>query len=100
MSLDRDCNNRGYVLGRVTAILEKYDQIGLIERNMRLIALNPSNLVKPHRHLIAKTSHKDHLEIGECLDKLAPDCLTKHFTLEEQNQFPIGYEHQQNAISA
>ncbi|MEW6116225.1 MAG: type I-C CRISPR-associated protein Cas8c/Csd1 [Nitrospirota bacterium] len=112
MSLDTNCANTGYLLGRLFAVLEKVqiDSAGgenkinatIRDRFYGSASSTPvvafPYLMKLKNHHLAKLeNYKSFYEklIGEIMDKVIADkSFPSHLSLDDQGRFAVGYYHQ------
>lgn len=119
VSLDREEKNPAYRLGRLFAVLEsiQYRALGSVNASIRdryfgaasatPSAVFPLLLRGSNHHLstLRKRSESKRLagwfegQVGEIMDGLATT-LPRHFGLEDQGRFVVGYYHQRNERSA
>jgi CRISPR-associated protein Csd1 len=114
MSLDKEQKSRGYVLGRLFAVLEKIQEeaglSGIRERYYGAACGAPvtvfPTLLRLKNHHIAKLKNKDravNLEklIAEILGLIPGDDALPYpayFNLQEQGMFAVGYYHQRQDL--
>lgn len=112
VALDRNCKNKGYLVGRLFAVLEKVQQdthLGLnatiTDRYYGAASTNPvtvfPQLLKLNQHHLSnyankKTKSDRENELGEIINAL--DAFPPHLTLEEQARFAIGYYHEKQSF--
>ncbi len=112
MALDRENTNKGYVLGRLFAILEKIQEHalgGALNKTIRdtyFGAASSSPLVAFRRlnelaiHHLAKIRNSGEntawLEklLGEVMDKLPSNGFPRTLSIDDQGRFAVGYYHQ------
>lgn len=108
MSLDRNNNNPGYLLGRLFAVLERAQESAnpginatIRDRFYGAASGTPASvfplLLKLKNHHIAKLEHRGQAvnlekEIGMIMDGL--ERFPKHMPIFEQGLFAVGYYHQ------
>ncbi len=118
MTLDRENSNKGYVLGRLFAILEKIQEQalgGTLNKTIRdtyFGAASSSPLVTFRRlnelaiHHLAKIRNSGvnptWLEklLGEVMDKLPSDGFPRTLSVDDQGRFAVGYYHQRQFFYA
>lgn len=115
MSLDESNNNPAYLLGRLFAVLENIQRNALGDKVNATItdkyyasastvpySVYPRLLSGSKHHLSRIRKDKPGLafsiekELGEIMAKL-PTEFPRHFSIENQGRFSIGYYHQKNA---
>ena len=105
VALDRNCKNKGYLVGRLFAVLEKVQQdthprlnATITDRYYGAASTNPvtvfPQLLKLNQHHLSNYTDKKaksdrENELGEIINDL--DAFPAHLTLEEQARFAIGY---------
>ncbi|MQP68152.1 type I-C CRISPR-associated protein Cas8c/Csd1 [Niveispirillum sp. SYP-B3756] len=119
VSLDREETNAAYRLGRLFAMLEsiQYRALGSVnasigDRYFGAASATPSAVFplllrgsKHHLSVLRKKHETKRLagwfegQVGEIMDGLATT-LPRHFGLEDQGRFVVGYYHQRNERSA
>lgn len=111
MSLDEDNENNAYLLGRLFAVLERIQSSAIKGANAtitdryfgtastvpysvfpRLLAGSKNHLSKIHKKMPGHAVNLDK-DITEIIAKLPPS-FPKHFSIESQGRFTIGYYHQ------
>lgn len=112
MSLNEESSNKAYVLGRLFAVLEKAQQDALPginatikERYFTSACATPACvfpiLLRLSHHHISKSNYGyiSERRIKDLMEKLSVEDnpFPRHFTLEEQGVFILGYYHQQKA---
>jgi CRISPR-associated protein Csd1 len=114
MSLDESNTNPAYLLGRLFAILENIQRIALGDKLNATIAdkyyasastvpysVYPRLLAGSKHHLSKVRKEKPGLafnlekEMGQIMG-LLPSEFPRHFSIENQGRFSIGYYHQKN----
>jgi len=115
MSLDKENDNTGYVLGRLFAVLERIQEsahegskLNKTIRNTYFSAACSSPLVIFKRlqdlsiHHLAKIRNSGKSTVwldkplGEIMDKIPADGIPSTLNLEDQGRFAVGYYHQRN----
>jgi CRISPR-associated protein Csd1 len=115
MSLDESNTNPAYLLGRLFAVLENIQRIALGDKINATIAdkyyasastvpysVYPRLLAGSKHHLSKVRKEKPGLafnlekEMGQIVSQL-PTEFPRHFSIENQGRFSIGYYHQKNA---
>ena len=112
VALDRNCKNKGYLVGRLFAVLEKVQQdthprlnATITDRYYGAASTNPvtvfPQLLKLNQHHLSnyankKTKSDRENELGEIINAL--DAFPAHLTLEEQARFAIGYYHEKQSF--
>lgn len=112
VSLDRNCSNKGYLLGRLFAVLEKVQQdthpglnATITDRFYGAASTNPvtvfAQLTKLNQHHLGNYENKGlrivrEKEIGEIMNSI--DSFPAHLDLNEQSQFAIGYYHEKQSF--
>jgi CRISPR-associated protein Csd1 len=115
MTLDESNTNPAYLLGRLFAVLENIQRIALGDRVNATIAdkyyasastvpysVYPRLLAGSKHHLSKVRKEKPGLafnlekEMGQIVSQL-PTEFPRHFSIENQGRFSIGYYHQKNA---
>ncbi|WFE67792.1 type I-C CRISPR-associated protein Cas8c/Csd1 [Thiomicrospira sp. R3] len=115
MSLDESNTNAAYLLGRLFAVLENIQRIALGDKVNATIAdkyyasastvpysVYPRLLSGSKHHLSKVRKDKPGLafnlekELGQIMSSL-PTEFPRHFSIENQGRFSIGYYHQKNA---
>ena len=112
VALDRNCKNKGYLVGRLFAVLEKVQQdthprlnATITDRYYGAASTNPvtvfPQLLKLNQHHLSnyankKTKSDRENELGEIINAL--DAFPPHLTLEEQARFAIGYYHEKQSF--
>lgn len=119
VSLDREEKNPAYRLGRLFAVLEsiQYRALGSVNASIRdryfgAASATPSAVFplllrgsNHHLSVLRKKPETKRLagwfegQVGEIMDGLATT-LPRHFGLEDQGRFVVGYYHQRNERSA
>lgn len=119
VSLDREETNAAYRLGRLFAVLEsiQYRALGSVNASIRdryfgAASATPSAVFplllrgsNHHLSVLRKKPESKRLagwfegQVGEIMDGLATT-LPRHFGLEDQGRFVVGYYHQRNERSA
>ena len=112
VSLDRNCKNKGYLLGRLFAVFEKIQQdthpnlnATITDRFYGAASTNPvtvfAQLLKLNQHHLGsyenmglRTVHEK--EIGEIMNAI--DSFPAHLDLNGQSQFAIGYYHEKQSF--
>lgn len=110
MSLNKDSNDKAYLLGRLFSVLEKTQKDAnpgikatIAEKYLSSASSTPAKifpmLFKLSTHHIAKSDYgiRSKKEIGEIMDKLEIDLnpFPQNISLDEQGKFYLGY-YQQN----
>ena len=112
VALDRNCKNKGYLVGRLFAVLEKVQQdthpnlnATITDRYYGAASTNPvtvfPQLLKLNQHHLSNYANKKaksdrENELGEIINDL--DAFPAHLTLEEQARFAIGYYHEKQSF--
>ena len=112
VALDRNCKNKGYLVGRLFAVLEKVQQdthpglnATITDRYYGAASTNPvtvfPQLLKLNQHHLSnyankKTKSDRENELSEIINAL--DAFPAHLTLEEQARFAIGYYHEKQSF--
>lgn len=109
MSLDKEKRDRGYLLGRLFAVLEKaqLDALGRVnstikDRYYSAASATPEvvfpQLIRLAQHHISKAEYGQNSErrIAEIMENL--DQFPKHLDMQGQGLFAIGYYQQRNAL--
>ena len=114
VALDRNCKNKGYLVGRLFAVLEKVQQdthpglnATITDRYYGAASTNPvtvfSQLLKLNQHHLSNYGKEKQglkivreKELGEIIN--AMDAFPTHLTLEEQALFAIGYYHEKQSF--
>ena len=114
VALDRNCKNKGYLVGRLFAVLEKVQQdthpglnATITDRYYGAASTNPvtvfPQLLKLNQHHLSNYGNEKQglktvreKELGEIINAL--DVFPAHLTLEEQAQFAIGYYHEKQSF--
>ena len=114
VALDRNCKNKGYLVGRLFAVLEKVQQdthpglnATITDRYYGAASTNPvtvfPQLLKLNQHHLSNYGKEKQglktvreKELGEIINAL--DAFPAHLTLEEQAQFAIGYHHEKQSF--
>ena len=114
MALDRNCKNKGYLVGRLFAVLEKVQQdthprlnATITDRYYGAASTNPvtvfPQLLKLNQHHLSNYGNEKQglktireKELGEIINAL--DAFPAHLTLEEQARFAIGYYHEKQSF--
>ncbi len=114
VSLDRNCTNKGYLLGRLFAVFEKVQQdthpglnATITDRFYGAASTNPvtvfAQLMKLNRHHLNDypadkigIKRKMDDEIGSIINSI--ESFPAHLNLNEQSQFAIGYYHEKQSF--
>lgn len=114
VALDRNCKNKGYLIGRLFAVLEKVQQdvhpnlnATITDRYYGAASTNPvtvfPQLLKLNQHHLSNYGNEKQglkivreKELGEIINAL--DAFPTHLTLEEQARFAIGYYHEKQSF--
>ncbi len=114
VALDRNCKNKGYLVGRLFAVLEKVQQdthprlnATITDRYYGAASTNPvtvfPQLLKLNQHHLSNYGNEKQglkivreKELGEIINAL--DAFPTHLTLEEQARFAIGYYHEKQSF--
>lgn len=114
VALDRNCKNKGYLVGRLFAVLEKVQQdthpglnATITDRYYGAASTNPvtvfPQLLKLNQHHLSNyEKEKQGLktvrekELGEIINAI--DIFPAHLALEEQARFAIGYYHEKQSF--
>ena len=112
VSLDRNCSNKGYLLGRLFAVLEKVQldnhpnlNATITDRFYGAASTNPrtvfAQLIKLNQHHLGNYENNGlrmirEKEIGEIMNSI--DSFPAHLNLNEQSQFAIGYYHEKQSF--
>lgn len=112
VSLDRNCTNKGYLLGRLFAVFEKVQQdthpglnATITDRFYGAASTNPvtvfAQLIKLNQHHLGNYENNGlrvirEKEIGEIMNSI--DSFPAHLNLNEQSQFAIGYYHEKQSF--
>ena len=117
MALNIESDNRAYLLGRLFAVLERIQSQALGEINAGIgdryygsasavpFSVFPRLLAGAKHHLSRLSKDKAGMavnlekDLGEILAKL-PDSYPRHFNIDEQGRFSIGYYHQKQSYFA
>jgi len=113
MSVDFNNKNQGYLCGRLFALLEKIQEEAqpginatIKERYYGAASSTPitvfGRLLNLSNHHLAKlgVGSKIHFDkmIQEVMEKINPDGLPAHLSLDDQSRFAIGYYHQRQEL--
>ena len=112
VSLDRNCTNKGYLLGRLFAVFEKVQlethpglNATITGRFYGAASTNPvtvfAQLIKLNQHHLGNYENKGlriarEKEIGEIMNSI--ESFPAHLNLNEQSQFAIGYYHEKQSF--
>lgn len=112
VSLNRECKDKGYLIGRLFAVLEKVQQdthpglnATITDRYYGAASTNPitvfAQLLKLNQHHLANYENKGlkiirEKEIGEIMNMI--ESFPSHLTLNEQSMFAIGYYHEKQSF--
>ena len=112
VSLDRNCTNKGYLLGRLFAVFEKVQlethpglNATITDRFYGAASTNPvtvfAQLIKLNQHHLGNYENKGlriarEKEIGEIMNSI--ESFPAHLNLNEQSQFAIGYYHEKQSF--
>lgn len=112
VSLDRNNKNKGYLLGRMFALLEKIQQdthpginATITDRYYGSASTNPgvvfTQLIRLSRHHLSSYTNTGlkinrEKEMGEIFDNI--NSFPAHLSLEEQASFAIGYYHEKQSF--
>ena len=112
MSLDRNCLNKGYLLGRLFAVFEKVQEdthkglnATITDRYYGCASTNPATvfpqLIRLNRYHMSNYDNqgvkiKYEKEVGEIMNGL--DSFPNHLNLNEQSYFAIGYYHERQSF--
>ena len=114
VALDRNCKNKGYLVGRLFAVLEQVQQdthpklnATITDRYYGAASTNPvtvfPQLLKLNQHHLSNYGNEKQglkivreKELGEIINVL--DAFPAHLTLEEQARFAIGYYHEKQSF--
>ena len=117
MSLDKESTNRAYLLGRMFAVLERIQYQALGDINASIadryygsasavpFSVFPRLLVGARHHLSRLRKDKPGLavnldkDLGEIIAAL-PEHYPRHFNIDEQGRFSIGYYQQKQSYFA
>ena len=117
MSLDKESTNRAYLLGRMFAVLERIQYQALGDINASIadryygsasavpFSVFPRLLVGARHHLSRLRKDKPRLavnldkDLGEIIAAL-PEHYPRHFSIDEQGRFSIGYYQQKQSYFA
>ena len=117
MSLDKESTNRAYLLGRMFAVLERIQYQALGDINASIadryygsasavpFSVFPRLLVGARHHLSRLRKDKPGLavnldkDLGEIIAAL-PEHYPRHFSIDEQGRFSIGYYQQKQSYFA
>ena len=117
MSLDKESTNRAYLLGRMFAVLERIQYQALGDINASIadryygsasavpFSVFPHLLVGARHHLSRLRKDKPGLavnldkDLGEIIAAL-PEHYPRHFSIDEQGRFSIGYYQQKQSYFA
>ena len=117
MSLDKESTNRAYLLGRMFAVLERIQYQALGDINASIadryygsasavpFSVFPRLLVGARHHLSRLRKDKPGLavnldkDLGEIIASL-PENYPRHFSIDEQGRFSIGYYQQKQSYFA
>lgn len=110
VSLNENCVNRAYLLGRLFAVLEKAQQDAnpginttIKDRYFASASSTPAavfpTLIRLSRSHIAKAEYgkANEIAMSKILDMLPAEPLPTRMTLEEEGMFYLGYYHQNQA---
>ena len=112
MSLDKDCQEQGYRLGRLLAVLERVQGLAqkslnktIVDRYYGAASTRPAvvfpRLVALAQHHLAKLPKGAGIIfqklLGEVLDGIVTP-IRATLSLEEQGQFAVGYYHQRQDL--
>lgn len=113
MSVDFNNKNQGYLCGRLFAVLEKIQEDAqpginakIKERYYGAASSTPitvfGRLLNLSNHHLAKLGGGSKIYydkmIQEIIDKINPDGLPAHLSLDDQSRFAIGYYHQRQEL--
>lgn len=113
MSLDKNCLDIAYRLGRLLAVLQKIQEEAnpglnatLMDRFYSSMSSTPASvlptLLRLKNHHLAKlaTGRKVYFEqlMTEIFACVQPNNIPKHMSLEEQGNFAVGYYHQREDL--
>lgn len=112
MSLNRECDDKGYLIGRLFAVLEKVQEethpglnATITDRYYGAASTNPvtvfSQLIKLNQYHLSSYDNigfrvKMEKEIGEIMNMIVS--FPSHLTLNEQSMFAIGYYHEKQSF--
>ena len=115
VALDRNCKNKGYLLGRLFAVFERVQQESadtelnstITDRFYGAASTNPvvvfTQLIRLNRNHMSKLKSKNagfavvrEKEIGEIMNAI--DSFPAHLDLNEQSYFAIGYYHEKQSF--
>ena len=112
VSLDRNCLNKGYLLGRLFAVFEKVQEdthkglnATITDRYYGCASTNPATvfpqLIRLNRYHMSNYDNqgvkiKREEEVGEIMNGL--DSFPNHLNLNEQSYFAIGYYHERQSF--
>lgn len=112
VSLDRNCLNKGYLLGRLFAVFEKVQEdthkglnATITDRYYGCASTNPATvfpqLIRLNRYHMSNYDNqgvkiKREKEVGEIMNGL--DSFPNHLNLNEQSYFAIGYYHERQSF--
>lgn len=112
VSLNRECTDKGYLIGRLFAVLEKVQQdthsglnATITDRYYGAASTNPvtvfAQLLKLNQHHLANYENRAlkvvrEKEIGEIMNLI--ETFPSHLTLDEQSMFAIGYYHERQSF--
>lgn len=112
VSLNRECQDKGYLIGRLFAVLEKVQQdthpglnATITDRYYGAASTNPvtvfAQLLKLNQHHLANYENKGlkvirEKEIGEIMSMI--ESFPSHLTFNEQSMFAIGYYHEKQSF--
>ncbi|MDE5897947.1 MAG: type I-C CRISPR-associated protein Cas8c/Csd1 [Treponemataceae bacterium] len=112
VSLDRKCSDKGYLLGRLFAVLEKVQQdthpglnATITDQFYGSASTNPATvftqLLKLNQHHLSNYESKGlktirEKELGEIMNAI--DHFPTHLNMNEQSQFAIGYYHEKQSF--
>lgn len=112
VSLNRECKDKGYLVGRLFAVLEKVQQdthpglnATITDRFYGAASTSPvtvfSQLLKLNQHHLANYDNKGlrvirEKEIGEIISML--ESFPSHLDLNQQSMFAIGYYHEKEDL--
>lgn len=98
--IDKDKQTPYYAMGRFVALFNLYsgdDFNTQLRRVSKIEDTSPKFTIPPilHKSIEVKLADKCP-EVLEIIDKINPEDIPEHFTLEQLGQFQLGYYHQQN----
>lgn len=99
--LNNDSDAKGYVLGRIFALMEYAEgNKGVGRYNECMTRPDPYFVLAIKKYMKLKGVRKNKIEpiLSELMDRLDPP-FPKQMTKEEQNEFMLGYNHQKTVLN-